>query len=87
MQVRDDNRGHFGYGAQLPAANPPEVVAGVWPPPAPPIDLNMPPAYVLRNLAIYYLSNPDTRLNMLRIEPGPGGRFEMWIALDLADNF
>ena len=82
QQVQD-----FGYGAQYPAADPPEGVAGVWPRPAPPADLNMPPANILRNLAIHYLSNPDARLNVFRIEPRPGGRSEMWIALDLADNF
>ncbi|KAH9174586.1 hypothetical protein EDB89DRAFT_1951851 [Lactarius sanguifluus] len=75
----------FGYVAQLRAADLPEAFPGVWPYPAPPA--NMPPADGLRNLAGRYLNNPDTRVNVLRIEPGPGGRFEVWIALELADIF
>ena len=47
----------------------------------------MPPANGLRNLVNRYLNNPDTRVNVLQIEPGPGGRFEVWIALELADIF
>jgi hypothetical protein len=29
----------------------------------------------------------DDGTHMFRIEPGPGGRFEVWIALELADIF
>ena len=45
------------------------------------------PANGLRILAGRFLNNPDTLVHMLRIEPGPGGRFEVWIALELADIF
>ncbi|KAH9023448.1 hypothetical protein EDB85DRAFT_1991137, partial [Lactarius pseudohatsudake] len=83
QEVQGNYDGPFGYGAQLRAASPPEAVPGVWPHPAPPA--NMPPADGLRSLAGRYLNNPDTRVNVLRIEPGPGGRFEVWIALELAD--
>src|SRR6266571_3472019 len=69
----------------FPAADPPEVFPGVWPHPAPPA--NMPPANGLRNLVGRYLNDPDTRVNMLRIEPGRDGRFEVWIVLELADIF
>ena len=41
----------------------------------------------LRNIAGRFLNNPGTNINMLRIERGPNGRFEMWIALELADIF
>ena len=45
----------------------------------------MPPANGLRNLAGRFLNNPDTLVNMLWIEPGPGGRFVVRIELELAD--
>jgi hypothetical protein len=41
----------------------------------------------LRNLAERFLNNPGTLVNMLRIEPGPGGRFEVWIAIESADIY
>jgi hypothetical protein len=48
----------------------------------------MPPAANgLRNLAGRFLNNPGTLVNMLRIEPGRDGRFEVWIALELADIY
>ena len=48
----------------------------------------MPPAAnSLRNLAGGFLNNPGTNINMLRIEPGPNGHFEVWIALELPDIF
>ncbi|KAH8985438.1 hypothetical protein EDB86DRAFT_2958834 [Lactarius hatsudake] len=84
-EVQGNDDGLIGYGAQFPVADPPEAFPGVWPHPAPPA--NMLPADGLRNLAGRYINNPDTRVNMLRIEPGPGGRFEVWIALELADIF
>ena len=75
-----------GYGAHFPAADPPEDFPGVWPHPAPRVD--MPPvANGLRNLLGRFLNNPGTLVNMLRIEPGPHGRFEVWIALELADIY
>ncbi|KAN0131300.1 hypothetical protein V8E53_010880 [Lactarius tabidus] len=71
-----------GYGAHFPVVGPPEVFPGVWP--HPPAD--MPPAANgLRNLIVRFLNNPGTNVNMLRIEPGRDGRFEVWIALELAD--
>ena len=48
----------------------------------------MPPAANgLRNLVGRILNNPGTLVNMLRIEPGPNGRFEVWVALELADIY
>ena len=75
-----------GYGAHFPSADPPEVIPGVGPHPAPPMDVP-PAANGLRNLAGHFLNNPGTLINMLRIEPGPNGRFEVWIALELADTY
>ena len=75
-----------GYGAHFPAVDAPEAFPGVWPYPAPRGD--MPPvANGLRNLVGRFLNNPGTLVNMLRIEPGPNGRFEVWIALELADIY
>ena len=85
QEVQENHDGLHGYGAHPPAADPPNAFPGVWPHPAPPAD--MPPADGLRILAGRFLNNPDTLVNMLRIEPGPGGRFEVWIALELADIF
>lgn len=75
-----------GYGAQFPTADHPEAFPDVQPYPAPPAI--MPPAgNGLRNLVGQFLNNPGTNVNILRIEPGPNGRFEVWIALGLADIF
>ena len=87
--VQENHDGLYGYGAHLPAADPaadpPDAFPGVGHHPAPPAD--MPPENGLRILAGRFINNPDTLVNMLRIEPGPGGRFEVWIALELADIF
>src|ERR1700761_5454808 len=72
QEVRDGLYG-YGYGAHLPAVDPLEAFPGVQPHVAPPAD--MPPAAGLRNLADRFLNNPETLVNMLRIEPGPRGRF------------
>ena len=85
QQVQENHDGFIGYGAHLPAADPLEAFPGVWPHPALPADI--PPANGLRILASRFLNNPETLVNMLRIEPGSGGRFEVWIALELADIF
>ena len=75
---------HEAFGAYFPMADPPEDFPGVRPHPAPPAD--MPPAANgLRNLIGRFLNNPGTLVNMLRIEPGRNGRFEVWVALELAD--
>jgi hypothetical protein len=83
QEVRDNHDGLFAYGAHLPAADPPEAFPGVQLHVAQPAD--MPPANGLRNLAGRFLNNPDTLVNMLRISPGPDGRFVVWIELELAD--
>jgi hypothetical protein len=83
-EIQENYNGLPGYGAPFPAAHPPEAFPGVWLHPAAPADML---ANGLRNLANRYLNNPGTLVNMLRIEPGPGGRFEVLIALELADIF
>ena len=84
--VQDVQQNYGGYGAHFPVADPPEAFPGVWPHPAPPADLQ-PAANGLKNLAGHFLNNPGSLVNMLRIEPGPNGRFEVWIALELADIY
>ncbi|KAH9165926.1 hypothetical protein EDB89DRAFT_2233138 [Lactarius sanguifluus] len=83
--IRENHGGPFGYGAQFPVAGPPEGFPGIWPHPAP--RANVPQANGLRNLAGRYLNNPDTLVNVVRIEPSPDGRFEVWIVLELGDIF
>ena len=85
VQNFENHDGVYAPGAQFPAADLPEALPGVWPHPAPPVDI--PPENRLRILAARFLNNPDTLVNMLRIEPGHGGRFEVWIRLELADLF
>ncbi|KAH9073030.1 hypothetical protein EDB83DRAFT_155158 [Lactarius deliciosus] len=84
-EVQENYDGRFGYDAQFPVADPPDAFPGVQLHPAAPA--NMPPANRLRNLASHYLNNPDTHVNILRIEPRPSGRFEVLIVLELADIF
>ena len=87
QEVQDNSDGFYRDGVHLPAAgpSPPEALPGGWPHPEPPV--NIPLANGLRILAGRLLNNPDTLVNTLRIEPGSGGRFEVWIALELADLF
>ena len=84
--VQEVQENYDGSGAHFPAADPHEAFPGVWPHPAPPGD-TPPAANDLRVLVGRFLNNPGTLVNMLRIEPGPGGRFEVWIALELADSY
>ena len=83
QDAHDNQDNFYDYGAHLPAAALPEAFPGVQPHAAPPAD--MPPANGLRNLAGRFLNNPDTLVNILWIEPGPGGRFVVRIELELAD--
>ena len=80
--VQDNHYALYDDGALLPAADPPEAFPDFQPHAVPPADI---PANGLRNLAGRFLYNPDTLVNMLRIEPGRDGRFVVWIALELAD--
>ena len=82
--VQHVQENHDGYGPHFAPADPPEAFPGVRPHPAPPADIP-PAANGLRNLAGHFLNNPGTLVNMLRIVPGPNGRLEVWIALELAD--
>ncbi|KAI9463270.1 hypothetical protein BJY52DRAFT_1414948 [Lactarius psammicola] len=86
-EFQENHDGLFGYGAQFPERDPPEVFPGIWPHRA--LLVSTPPVNGLRNLVGCYLNNRDMRVNvnMVRIEPSPGGHFEVWIALELADIF
>ena len=87
QDVQDNRDGVYRDGAHSLAVGPPEAFPGVWPPSHPEPPANIPLANGLRILASRFLNNPDTLVNTLRIEPGPDGRFEVWIALELADLF
>ena len=39
----------------------------------------------LRRLAGCYVSNPDTAVNGVYVEPGPSGRFQVVITIDICD--
>ncbi|KAF8258980.1 hypothetical protein EI94DRAFT_1752811 [Lactarius quietus] len=82
-EVQVNHDGLYGYGAHFPAPGPPEDVPGVWPQPAPPADI--PQVNFLRDLVGRFLNSPDTHVNVLRIERGPRGRFEVSIRLELAN--
>ena len=84
MQEVQEN--YDGNGAHFRAADPPEAFPGVRPYQTPPADMPL-AGNGLRNLVGRFLDNPGTIVNMLRIVPGPGGRFEVWVALELADIF
>ena len=84
--VQEVQENYNVYDAHFPAADPPEAFPYFRPYPAPPADIP-PAANGLRNLVGRFLNNPGTDVNMLRIEPGPNGRFQVWIALELADIF
>ncbi|KAI0248281.1 hypothetical protein BJV78DRAFT_1156599 [Lactifluus subvellereus] len=49
--------------------------------------LGPPGAEILRRLASYYLHHPNAQVDMVRMEPGPAGRFKMMIMLEMADFF
>jgi hypothetical protein len=83
QEAQDNQDGLYDHGAHLPAAGPPEAFPGVQPHAAAPAD--MPQANGLRNLVGRLVNNPDMLINMLRIAPGPSGRFVVWIELELAD--
>lgn len=74
------------YNVHFPAVDPPKAFPNVQPYPAPLADVPA-AANGLRDLVSRFLNNPGTLINILRIEPGPGGRFEAWVAFELANIF
>jgi hypothetical protein len=48
-----------------------------------PLDLPVPER--LRRLAGCYVSNPDSTVNGVHLEPGPSGRFQVVITIDIGD--
>jgi len=47
------------------------------------LDLSVPER--LRRLAGRYVSNPDSTVNGVHLEPGPSGRFQVVITIDISD--
>ncbi|KAI0248288.1 hypothetical protein BJV78DRAFT_1237287 [Lactifluus subvellereus] len=75
--------GIFAYAPQGVAAGPDGALPDAWPDrvPAP----GPPGAEILRCLASYYLHHPDAQVDMVRMEPGPAGRFKVMIMLEMAN--
>ncbi|KAH9165927.1 hypothetical protein EDB89DRAFT_2076363 [Lactarius sanguifluus] len=84
-EVQENHDNIFGYAPADPAVGPPQYFPGPEPLPYQAPLANAAPADGLRNLAGRYINNPGTRINMLRIEPGIAGHFEVWIVLEMAD--
>lgn len=85
QEVQENHYGIFGYPPADPAFGPPQDFPGPEALPYPAPLHNAALADGLRNLASRYINNAGTHVNMLRIEPRPGGRFEVWIVLEMAD--
>ncbi|KAH9012466.1 hypothetical protein EDB85DRAFT_2159031 [Lactarius pseudohatsudake] len=83
-EVQENHDNIFGYAPADPAVGPPQYFPGPEPLHYQAPLVNAAPADGLRNLAGRYVNNPGTRVNMLRIEPGLAGHFEVWIVLEMA---
>ncbi|KAH9018164.1 hypothetical protein EDB84DRAFT_1581604 [Lactarius hengduanensis] len=84
-EVQENHDNIFEYAPADPAVGPPQYFPGPEPLPYQAPLANAAPADGLRNLAGRYINNPGTRINMLRIEPGLAGHFEVWIVLEMPD--
>ena len=74
----------FGYAAQNVVPGPAQAAF-----PDPPVQhvpaLDQLAAENLRRLAIRFMHNPDTQVEVVRMEPGPAGCFKVIISLEIAD--
>jgi hypothetical protein len=68
-----------GYASLYEVVDPPQDVA----PNEGALDLSVPER--LRRLAGRYVSNPDSTVNGVHLEPGPSGRFQVVITIDIGD--
>jgi hypothetical protein len=71
-----------GYAPLHEAVDPPQVQMGTAPNEGA-LDLSVPER--LRRLAGRYVSNPDSTVNGVHLEPGPSGRFQVVITIDIGD--
>ncbi|KAI0248282.1 hypothetical protein BJV78DRAFT_1156600 [Lactifluus subvellereus] len=74
----------FAYAPQRATAGPDRAFPDEWLYQVP--ALILPRAENLRRLASRYVHHPDARVDMVRVEPGPAGRFKVVITLEI-DNF
>ncbi|KAI9449385.1 hypothetical protein BJY52DRAFT_1227802 [Lactarius psammicola] len=82
---QENYNGIFGYAPTDPAVDHPQYFPG---PEALPYHMPLPNAPLadgLRNLAGHYINNPGAHVNMIHIEPGPAGCFEVLIMLEMVD--
>ncbi|KAI0293859.1 hypothetical protein B0F90DRAFT_1670705 [Multifurca ochricompacta] len=80
----------FGYRPQRFEQEPPQVfpnpnAANPWVPHLQAPVLGVLEAEGLRRLAGRYLNNPDSYVYMVRMVPGPAGRFRIIITLEMTD--
>jgi hypothetical protein len=71
-----------GYTPLHEVVYPPQVQMGTAPN-EDALDLSVPER--LRRLAGRYVSNPDSTVNGVHLEPGPSGRFQVVITIDISD--
>jgi hypothetical protein len=74
-----------GYAPLHEVVDPPQVQMGTAPNDSNEgaLDLSVPER--LRRLAGRYVSNPDSTVNGVHLEPGPSGRFQAVITIDIGD--
>jgi hypothetical protein len=65
-----------GHAAQIAIPDP-------WAHHAPPLD--QPDGHNLRRLASVFLNHPDSQNILVRMEPGPAGRFRVVISFEMVD--
>jgi len=71
-----------GYAPLPEVVDPPQVQMGAAPNEGA-LDLSVPER--LRRLAGRYVSNPDSTVHGVHLEPGPSGRFQVVIMIDIGD--
>ncbi|KAF8495762.1 hypothetical protein F5888DRAFT_538870 [Russula emetica] len=71
-----------GYAPLYEVVDPPQVQMDMAPNEGA-LDMSVPER--LRRLAGRYVSNPDSTVNGVHLEPGPSGRFQVVITIDIGD--
>ena len=73
---------NLGYALLHEVVDPPQVQMDMAPNEGA-LDMSVPER--LRRLAGRYVSNPDSTVNGVHLEPGPSGRFQVIITIDIGD--
>ena len=72
-----------GYAPPSEAVEPVPIQSSAVPNEARAIDISVPER--LRRLARRYVNNPESLVNGVHLEPGPSGRFQVVITIDITD--